>query len=368
MKKLQKLTVIFLAMMLVFSIIGCDEDKGDDGVSFDSFSPRSIGVDNMTKQRLVAFKGDLHKDYLIGGIPADCRGHGLEKKSALFNQSGDFALVLITEAEYKSKKNSLDSATIFAEIYAFYNHEGDNQNLFRISSRAGGEGRITLQNPTNWNIEIRRNSPTGEILGYTASQTLNTSLRLEIPDDYDLYAVFKRFNKTDKEIYEVVPKFQTANAGFEHLIGTPYMQPFALADANPQIWNFGLLAQTLNFSLSSGGVYIRLQNDSSVAIRFSTGNGNQDILTSMGISGIRPGDTNLYNIKVPRNPDGTYPDKQTISGYSIGTSLGWLNLPAQEYKTDYIYTVRITGASATTLALGEVTESTEPMDFESKFK
>jgi len=368
MRKLQKFWVILAVVALVWGLVGCELAEDEDSVSFKNFSPRSISVDNMTKQRLVAFKGDLHRDYLIGGIPADCRGHGLERKSSLFNQSGDFALVLITEAEYKKNKNKLDSAVIFGEIYAFYNHEGDNQNSFRISSKVGGEGRIVLNNPTNWNIEIRRNSPTGEILGYVASQTLGTTLRLDIPDNYNLYALFKRYNRTDKEIYEVIPRFQTAESGFEHLIGTPYMQPFALPDSVPQTWNLALLSQTLNFSLTSGGVYIRVQNDSSVAIIFSTGNGNTELLTSTGISGIKPGETNLYNIKVTPNSDDTYPEDQTISGYSIGTALGWKTLPERKYKTDYTYTIRVTGSSAITLVLGEIQESTGPVDLESKFR
>ena len=369
MKNLQKFAALLLVVGLIFSLTGCDEDDGDKGgsVSFKSFSPRSISVDNMTKERLVAFKGEAHRDYLIGGIPADCRGHGLEKKSSLFKSSQDFGLVLIKEADYNKYKNNLAGAPVFAEIYAFYNHEGDNQNSFRISNLVGGEGRIILNNPTNWNIEIRRNSPTGEILGYTKDQSLNTALRLEIPSNYNLYAVFKRYNHSDREIYEVVPKFLTAEPGFEYLIGTPYMQPFALPDAVPQTWNFGPLAQTLNFSLTSGGVYIRVQNDSGIAVIFSTGNGNTEILTSTGISAIKPGETNLYNLKVYRNPDGTYPARQTISGYSIGTALGWLTLPAREYKTDYIYTIRVTGASATMLVLGEIQESEEPMDLEAKF-
>jgi len=365
MKKSCKLIVVLLVVGLIFSFAGCEEADDEDNVSFQSFSPRSISVDNMTKQRLVAFKGSLHRDFLIGGIPADVRSHGLERKSSLFRQTGDFALVLITETEYKRNKTNLEAAPVFAELYAFYNNEGDNQNSFQISSRVGGAGRITLNNPTNWNIEIRRNSTSGEILGYVASQTVGTTLRLEIPDDYDLYPIFKRFHNTDKEIYSVTPIFKTASAGLEHLIGTPYMEPFSLTNGNPQRWDFGQLAQTLNFSISSGGIYIRVENDSRVAVRFTMG--NEDQLTSLGVRGIQPGYTNLYNIKVLKNPDGSYPESQTISGYSIGSSLGNIPLPERVYKTDYLYTLRVTGTNVTTFAISEISESTEPMDLEAKF-
>jgi hypothetical protein len=365
MKKLRGLLVILVALGLVFGLTGCEELDGDDAtpVSFQSFSPRSITVDNMTRQRLVAFKGSLHRDFLIGGIPADSRNHGLERKISLFSQTGDFALVLITEADYEKNRNSLQSAPIFAEVYAFYNHTGDNLNSFQISSRVGGAGRITLNNPTEWNIEIRRNSPTGEILGYVAANTVNTALRLEIPDDYDLFPVFKRYHATDREIYTVVPKFLT---GAATLIGRPFMQPFTLINDTPQTWNFAQLASNLNFSISSGGIYIRVFNDSNIAIRFARG--NEELETSLGVRGIRPNYDQLYNIPVTRNPDGTFPESQIIGGYSIGTTLDMLPLTERVYKTDYIYTVRITGTDAANLNIGEIIESAAPMDLEAKFR
>jgi len=369
MKNLPKLAVFLLAVGLIFGLAGCpeeekDDEKGNDGtsVSFQSFAPYAILVENKTGERLVAYKGSLNPNNLIGGIPAYATNHGLEKKSSLFTGPGDFALILIKEAEYNSKKNNISSADVFATIYAFYNHEATNNNVFQISGKAGGAGRIILNNPTPWNVEIRKDGPTGEILGYVSAQLTGTVLRLAIPDDYNLFPVFKRYNYTDKEIYEIVPKYTTGN---ELLIGRPYMQSFALSNESPQTWNFNDLASTLNFSMSSGGIYIRVQNDSGTAIRFARG--NEELTTSTGIKGIQQTYTNIYNIKIQRNPDGTYPDKQTISGYSIGTSQLMLPIPEQEYKTDYIYTIRVTGANAAQLVLGDVAESDSPMDLEAKF-
>jgi hypothetical protein len=266
---------------------------------------------------------------------------------------------LVTETEYKKNKSNIASAPIFAQIYAFYNNEADNNNVFQISSKAGGAGRITLNNPTPWNIEIRKDGPTGEVLGYVAAQMQNTALRLEIPGDYDLFPVFKRYNSYEKEIFEVVPKYTTGN---ELLIGKPYMQPFSLGEAT-QSWNFNELASSLNFAMSSGGFYLRVQNDSGVPVRFARG--SEELMTSTGRLGIQQTYTNLYNIKVTRNPDGTYPETQTVSGYSIGTTQLMYPIPEQEYKTDYIYTIRVTGNTAATLELGLVQEGAK-MDLEAQ--
>jgi len=376
---IKKVALLGVAAVLGMSLSNCSSDDGDDagnnnvvpgssssadpesGVSFESFAPRSILVENGTNKRLVAFKGSITPNNLISGIPEYATNHGL-KKEGIFTSTGDFALIIITEEAYNEHKNNLPAAPIFAELYAFYNHEADNNNVFKISSKAGGNGRIILNNPTPWNIEIRKDGPTGEVLGYVAANIMNTTLRLEAPADYDLFPVFKRYNPNDKEIYEVVPKYRTGN---ELLIGKPFMQSFGLGD-EPRTWNFAELAALQNFSISSGGFYLRIQNDAGTDIRFYRG--GVPVETSVGMSYIPQATTQLYSVKVARNPDGTYPEETVVSaGYSIGTSQLPFPLPERAYKTDYIYTIRVTGATAAELVIGEVQESAEPMDLEAKF-
>jgi hypothetical protein len=340
-----------------------EDDKktgGDTAVSFDSFSPPSIYVDNKAGERLVAFKGSLNPNYLISGIPAYATNHGL-KKAGVFSSTGDFALILITETEYNKNKNNIAAAPVFAEIYAFYNHEATNNNRFQISSKSGGSGRITLNNPTNWNIEIRKDGPTGEVLGYVASQLTNTVLRVEIPEDYSLYPVFKRFVPAEKEIYEVVPKYTSGV-----LTGKPYAKDFALTSSNGTAsWNLAEVAEKVNFTLSSGSFYLRIANNSNTSVRFTRGDEEQ--LTSMGIRGISPANQNVYSVKIARNPDGTYPNQATIAQLKIGTLQNALSIPSQEYKLDYVYTITVTGPDASNLALSSVTESEKPLDLEAMF-
>jgi len=381
MKKMLKISVLLLVLGLVFGLAGCpgtddDGDKDDNNnnnnnqtggatVSFDSFSPPSIYVDNKSGERLVAFKGSLNPNYLISGIPAYATNHGLAKTSSvnstLFNTTGDFALILITEAEYNKNKSNLPGAAVFAEIYAFYNNDATNNNRFQISSKSGGTGRITLNNPTSWNIEIRKDGPTGEVMGYVASQMTNTILRVNAPDDYALYPVFKRFIPTDKEIYEVVPKY-TSGA----LQGKPYAKDFALSTADgTSTWNLSEVAEKVNFTLSSGSFYLRIINNSNTAVRFTKGDDEQ--LTSMGIRGIAPANTNVYSVKISRNPDGTYPASQVVSQLKIGTLQNSVPVPENTYKLDYVYTITVTGADASNLALGAISESEKALDIEAMF-
>jgi hypothetical protein len=351
-----------VAVALVF--MACSNPAGDDEeseVSFGSYSPPSIYVDNKSGENLVAFKGSLNPNYLISGIPAYANNHGLKKDAALFSTTGDFALILITEAEYNKNKSNLATAPVFAQIYAFYNNEATNNNRFQISAKSGGSGRITLNNPTSWNIEIRKDGPTGEVLGYVASTLTNTVLRVNAPDDYSLYPVFKRYVSSEKEIYEVVPKY-TSGA----LVGKPYAKDFSLGAADgTATWNLGEVAETVNFNLSSGSFYLRIVNNSNTAVRFTRGDEEQ--FTSVGIRGIAPANQHVYSVKITRNPDGTYPPDATIGQLKIGTPQNALPIAEQAYKLDYVYTVTVTGADASNLALSTVSESDEPLDLEAMF-
>jgi len=373
MKKLRIFLVLLLVAGLVLGLAGCPtEDDGggnnnqngsDSGVSFESFSPPSIYVDNKSGERLIAFKGSLNPNYLISGIPPYASNHGLYKKDSIFSQTGDFALILVTEDEYTKNKSNVGAATVFAEIYAFYNHEATNNNRFQISSKSGGTGRITLNNPTSWNIEIRRDGPTGEVLGYVASQMTNTVLRVFAPDDYSLYPVFKRYLPADKEIYEVVPTYNSGN--YPNL---PYAKDITLTTANgTAAWNLGELSTLVGTTLSSGSFYLRIQNSSQTAIRFTRGDDEQ--ITSMGVRGIPAGQTNVYSVKIQRNPDRTYPSQVQVADgeLRIGTPQIPNNVPAHTYRLDYIYTIIVTGSNAASLIIGNIEESSEPMDFEAMF-
>lgn len=166
-------------------------------------------------------------------------------------------------------------ASPFAKIYAFYNHESTNNNHFQISNNIGGTGRLSISNPTNYNVELRSGGPTGDILGYIpAKMTSGTVLRLVAPKDYDLYLIFKFYNPSDNEIYSVVPVF---NSG--ELQGKDYMYPLALTGTDS--WNVNRIFEEGEFHLSTGGIYLRINNTSMVAMQFFLANTPQTTNTAV---------------------------------------------------------------------------------------
>jgi hypothetical protein len=188
----------------------------------------------------------------------------------------------------------------------------------------------------------------------------NTVLRLEAPEDYDLYPVFKRFNSIDREIWEVVP---TYHAGA--LTGLPFSRSFALtAQTMNQIWNLGDIQNLANLALSTGSFYIRIQNNSGTAIRFERG--GTEMITSMGVRGIPQTFSNTYSIKMERRPDGTYHPTTILQGFAVGTTQNMLPIPQMTFQIDHEYVITVSGANASLLEIVSISDGT-PIDVDGVF-
>ena len=320
-------------------------NTSENTVSFESFSPRSVSVKNNTGERLVAFKGAIESASLISGVPAHASNHGLKKDLSLFSETGDFALLFLTEKVYNENKDNLSAVknSPFASVYAFYNKTGTNDLVYTISSNSGGKAKLTVQNNSPFNVEIRVNSPEGEVLGYTGAYTANTVLNMN-PGDYTLYPVFKKYIARDNEIYSVVPKFKTTKK--------PFSVDFAITDSDT--WNIGNLWDATAMQLSSGGFYLTINNQSNTAVRFTKG--STEFETSLGIKGIKSGSQATFFVAFQKGADGSYPDSFKMSTLRIGAALFPNTLPEYTYQLDTKYTITIKGTEADNLTLEAIEE------------
>jgi hypothetical protein len=327
---------------------GSDDDNPDtvNGVDYSNFSPASIFVRNNTGKRLVAFKGSLSENNLISGIPATTGNHGLKPVERLFQTSSDFALTLITEEQYRDYKSNLNALenTPFARLYAFYNRDGTNDNVYEISSKIGGSRSLILNNITNYNVEIHRNSPTGEVLGYVAANTVQTRLFLQ-PDQegYMLFPVFRKYIRKDNEIYSTIPTFITGS-----LANKPYFDVFVLDDAD-ESWNLTELFTQDSFNLTTGGARLVIHNISSTSVRLAQG--NMELLTSKGVKDIKSATQDSYVIEFTKLEGGTYEQTQLVGGYRVGSVASPIPIPEFNAKIDTTYHVYIGGTNQSTLEL-----------------
>jgi hypothetical protein len=216
-KKVRKMSVVTLIFGLILA--GCsDPDGSDPGTGGEpDFSSNntnySILVRNNTNERLVAFKGELKPEALVGGIPAHAQNHGMPKNLTLFDKTEDFPLIILTEAQYNANKSNLSSQrnTPFTRVYVFYNRSGDNTTVYEIAEGLGGTNSLEIVNASNSiNVELRVNGVAGETLGYAPAGILNTTLKLQ-DGNFNIFPVFKRYNKTRDVVETVYPKGTGSN-------------------------------------------------------------------------------------------------------------------------------------------------------------
>jgi hypothetical protein len=334
---------VFIILTLVLA--GCPDPNGSDtsGIDYTSYNTNySILVRNNTGEKLVAFKGALGAESLIGGIPAHAQGHGLKKNSALFNRTEDFPLILITEAQYNANKSYLQALeqTPFTRIYVFYNAAGDNTTNYEISGRLGGDKQLIVENSTGMNVELRLGGIAGETIGYAPAGMIRTTLYMN-GGDADIFPVFKRYNPLRDTIDVVYPK-ATGN-------GQAWFQPIVLS-SSPQTFNVNNAFNSTQRSTGVAWLVINNQTSPAEAVRLYEGSTPRE--TASGQTYISSGNDWAFQVDMPTvtGANNKFADKKTVSTYEVGPSANSVSIKTKDtgaasfdLEVDKMYTVTITG-------------------------
>jgi len=341
------LLILLLAMALILTIGACqmgeDTDAADD-VDWTNYSgdDRAFGVRNNTNKELVAFRSSLSKANLIGGVKGN-RVHYF-KKSPVLTAGGtsDFPLILITKQDYVKNKNDLAQLnnSPFTRIYVFYNGQGDNNVVYDISGRLGGNKIIQVGNSSQTlNVEIRLGGIYGDTIGYAPAGQLIT--RLFVTDgDFDLFPVFKRYNNVRDIVETIYPKAQSGNPwwfplGFEDGVDTAY---FNVSEAIAAL-----------DGITSGVAWLVINNQTGMGIHLVKG--TQVVTSPTGVSYWNQG-TKTFIVEMPYASAGTKENFATsvlISSYKVGPNTQEKAIVDKEgnvelmLKNDMMYVVNVTG-------------------------
>jgi len=348
-----KLFKSVLAMMLIAMLFGaCNVEIGTDnkdpnegkgsGVDFSSTDTNpAIRVRNNTSQRLVAFKGSLNADTLIGGIPAGAKNHGF-KKSALFSKTEDFPMIIITEEAYIANKGNLKNLEDkpFTRVYVFYNATGENTNVYDISDRLGGNFKLVVQNPTSFNVELRLGGVNGETIGYAPKGMLTTTLYLN-EGDFNIFPVFKRYNALRDILETLYPQGATGYAwfralGFEDVPGGRE-KTFNVKDAAD-----GMQQKSL------GVAWLAINNQAQGAVHLVKD--GAPVKSSTGVSYFQGSRTFQLDMDAVQTSNGfTFSKEKTFvlsvgpDGFEVPIKTVENNVTTLVLKADMMYTVTVTG-------------------------
>jgi len=333
-----KLGWIFV-LLTVFFLLSCDlVNENTGGIDFDPHSTDySILVRNNTNQRLIAFKGDLRADTLIGGIPARAQNHGLPYNPALFDKTEDFPMILITEEQYNANKANLSSLrnTPFTRVYVFYNRNGDNTAVYEIAAGLGGNNRLRIINNSNSiNVELRLGGIAGETIGYAPAGILETTIRMQ-DGDYEIFPVFKRYNSARDVVGTVFPKMVVD--------GASWRRSYNFENNNEVVMDLKELLGSLSFSSGAAWVVITNQTTSG-GIRFFEGSNPRK--TPSGMEIINNGHDITFQIDMDSVGNNTYSPDKRFHNWHFGP-LGYTTYlePTEGVliECDKMYTITVTG-------------------------
>ena len=264
-KNLKKGIYLVVFLMVITLVFSCNDDTSDSDVDFSSHNTNySIMVRNHTGERLVAFKGELLANRLVGGIPAHTDNHGLPNNPTLFDKSEGFPLIILTEAQYKSNINNLTSQrnTPFTRVYVYYNKGGDNSAVYELSDKLGGSNMLTVvNNSTSINVELRVGGVAGQTLGFAPSGILETVFRVQ-DGNYNVFPVIRRYNAVRDVVETVYPKMTN---------GDPWFQVLSFGEGTT---THSLFLKDLlkGFTLTSGAAWVYIDNQTTAGgIRFLEG-------------------------------------------------------------------------------------------------
>lgn len=360
MKNLKFMVFAMLAIALLFyscKFSASLKKEGNEGnvstgvstISWDDHKDYCVRVKNESSVNLVAFKGSIEKSNLLSGVKAHSEA-GLKLVPELFTNTCDFALQFITEEQYNANKNNLSALKnqAFSSCYAFYNKNGDNNILYRISSNLGGDAKLVCRNATDFNIELRIDSPDGEILGYVPARNANLTLNVEAGKDMVIFPVFRRYSAKKNEMYSINPVTASGNPLSTQRAFTKGEEVLNLAD----LWNNAKLD---NFT--TGGCFITLMNNhnsTGVVLR----NGANEIVTSLGVKTVNPGKSVTYFIPFPKAGGKTFPDSIKLqigaSTFALPSTSYAGNTKTFEFQKDCAYKIVVTGNSPDEIIVSDI--------------
>lgn len=330
-----------------------DTDKPSEqvsGVDYENYSASDyvVKVKNNTSKKLVVFKGEPSVDTLMGGVPANATNHGLKKNSSMFSNSSDFVLFFVTEEDYTANKDNLSNLKTkpFTRLYAYYNKNAPNNFVYEISSIMGGTGKITLNNSSDYNVELRRNSIHGEVIGYSAAKTYNTEFMVE-PGDYLIFPVFRKFDTSLNEIVTVFPKYSAGTPA----AGQAFSVEHHISSNSPLVVNSDKWAKNVTFT--NGYAYLQLKNESKAGIRLYPGANAEALTTSTGGQIVNSGSSLIYQIEMTRlsGVEGyKFKESEKIASLLYGGSeKSDYSIPEHTFEAGKLYTFTVTGDNVWTL-------------------
>jgi len=311
MKKMQKILMLLLAAWLIFSLAGCpaddgdddgkgDDGKGDDGkgteqdgdIIFDNEANGTLTVINNVSKDMVIFQGQTPSvSNILGGVRAlSSKTFDISDDVDDFSVGGYLILRGMTLDEYNANKTTLSKARIEYSAMATY---GQGKKFrAEISPNYIGDFAYRVTNTGRIGLELRKDSPDGEKIGYLPSLASGFSLYADSSDGFSVFPVYVYFQKSTGTVTTLKPTshFDSVTVSPRPATGSEVQAYTFPADPNAT-WD------SIKGSLTSPNAYITVTNSVANQSGRVTIAGTRFLKSQNGYDTIGSGETLTYDLE-----------------------------------------------------------------------
>ena len=363
MKKLQKLLVLLLAMGLILGFIGCKEkdDEGDgNGIEWGDEPNGTLTVINNVSKDMVMFQGQTPSaSNILGGVRGlTTKTFDISDDVEDFGVGGFIILRGMTKDEYEANKNNLSSAKIEYSAMATY---GQGKKFrTEISPSYTGDYAYRVTNLGRIGMELRKDSPDGEKIGYLPSLASNMLLYTDNTDGFAIFPVFVYYQRSTGQVTTLKPtsQFETVSVSPRPATGGGQIQAYTLPADEGATWD------SIKATLSSPVAYVTVTNNVANQSGRVTISGTNRINSQNNYDSIGSGETLTYEIASTNT--GTQ-QALVLTYYNQALQIPVLmNSATPVLKNGYDYTVNVSGSGQTAAGYTvTISESANPRDLSS---
>ena len=367
MRKMQQFSALLLAAGLIFGLAGCPADDdggggnnngggGDDGINWDNEGNGTLTVINNVSKDMVIFMGQTPTaSNILGGVRAlTQKTLDISDDVDDFNVGGFMILRGISKDEYDANKTNLSSAKIEYSAMATY---GQGKKFrTEISPNYTGDYAYRVTNLGRIGMELRKDSPDGEKIGYLPNLASNMLLYADNTDGFAIYPVFVYFSRSTQQVTTLKPtsQFETISVSPRPATGGAIQAYTLPADA-------GATWDSIKATLSSPVAYVTVTNNVANQSGRVTIAGTNRLNSQNGYDSIGSGETLTYEIG------------STNTGTAQNIVLTFYNqalqIPVEKdsatpvLKNGYDYTITVSGSGQTAASYTvTITESADARD------
>jgi hypothetical protein len=314
-----------------------EEGGGGNGINWQNESSGTLTVINSTSKDMVIFQGQTPSaSSILGGIKAQTsKDFDVSDDVSDFDVGGYLILRGISKDEYEANRNNLSLAKV--EYSAMATYGAGKKYRTEISPNYTGDFGYKVTNSGRIGLELRKNSPDGEKIGYLPSLATNVMLYAETATSLAIFPVYVYYTRSTGKITTLKPTshFESVTATPRPLGNASSIQSYYFPNDDTVTWD------QIKATLASPVAYFTVSNNVPNQGLYFTLAGGNSLYAQNGYDAVGSGEQLTFELESTENGTQKY---IVISLYN-----GSLLLPARfsgatsnpTIKNGYDYTITI---------------------------